>query len=306
MKDKSIFSKINMRYFNKISHGGSNEIQTTNTPIWSQVIESILIVLIFSMVMQFLEFNFKELKKYQHMAVDIYPLTYNKAQVFLQDPSSCFPILEHSKNERNGAEYSYSCFINIGSDYVNTCKVDGGPTFQHIFHKGSPTIYPLMAPGVFIKSNDNVLRVYHNSTTKWNNFIDIANIPVNKWVHLVIILRGNFLEVYINANLAARMKFDGVPKPNFSNLYLLNDTVSQNNSTDKDVSQVFASVSAMKGYVSRLKYFAFALHFQQIEKLLREGPNKIVFENKGQKMDEYANLTDDWYTSNDHHGLGPQ
>ncbi len=306
MKDKSIFSKINRRYFNKISHGGSNELETTDTPIWSQIVESILIVLIFSMVMQFLEFNFKELKKYQHMAVDVYPLTYNKAQVFLQDPKSCFPILEPSKNERNGSEYSYSCYINIGSEYLNTCNTDGNTTLQHIFHKGSPTIYPLMAPGVFVLSNTNVLRVYQNSTTKWDNYVDISNIPINKWVHLVVILRGPFLEVYINANLATRMRINGVPKMNYSNLYLLNDTVSQNNSTDKEASEVFASMSAMKGYVSRLKYFAFALHFQQIEKLLREGPNKIIFENKGQKMDEYANLTDDWYTSNNHSGLGPQ
>jgi hypothetical protein len=33
----------------------------------------------------------------------------------------------------------------------------------------------------------------------------------------------------------------------------------------------------MNGYASRIKYYAFALSFSQIDKLLREGPNPTMF-----------------------------
>ena len=38
----------------------------------------------------------------------------------------------------------------------------------------------------------------------------------------------------------------------------------------------------MNGYISRIKYFAFALSFSQIDKLLKEGPNKNRFRPSGQ------------------------
>ena len=105
MKEKSIIASVNLRNlrksFERAMKGGSN-IQGP-TPIWIQLIEAIVIVFVLSVTMQLLESNFQILKEYQHMAVDVYPLTYNTAQIFTQDPSSCFPILEPSKDERNGS-----------------------------------------------------------------------------------------------------------------------------------------------------------------------------------------------------------
>ena len=36
-------------------------------------------------------------------------------------------------------------------------------------------------------------------------------------------------------------------------------------------------IGRMNGYASRVKYFAFALSYSQIDKLLREGPNPTMF-----------------------------
>jgi hypothetical protein len=334
--------------------GGANSItpgEGSNVTIGSQLIETFVIVLVFSVTMQLLEYNFNQLKKYQQMAVDVYPLTYNSSQRFVQDPSSCFPILEPSKDERHGAEYSYSAYINVSSDnFTGEQNV-----FRHVFHKGSPSIYPLMAPGVFFKTDTNVLRVYQNSTLNWNRYVDIPNIPLNKWFHLVVMLKGNALDVYINGNLANRYKFTDIPKLNYSDFFLLNGStvgVSENGScseplntgsepvmnivrdeyniTDQGVITNIKGlkvVGAMRGFVSRVKYFAFALNYTQIDKLLREGPNKKIYMKKGSR-DDTANIdmgwdntcvnsmqvsqslpyyqTDDWWTSNSHQGLGPQ
>ena len=310
MREKSIIASVNLRNlrksFERAMKGGSN-IQGP-TPIWLQVVEAIVIVFVVSVTMQLLESNFQILKKYQHMAVDVYPLTYNTTQVFTQDPSTCFPILEPSNDERNGSEYSYSSFIYISPEVPNICKNPDKPIFQHIFHKGSASIYPLMAPGVFVKPDGNTLRIYHNSTKKWDNYIDVPNIPVNKWVHLVVTLKGNFLDIYINGNLANRMKFNDVPKLNYSDLYLLKGFRTEE--TSGQANSIVNSL-ALNGYVSRLKYFAYALSFTQIDELLRMGPNKISFKKKGSELDQASFeiglfQTDDWITSNDHSGLGPQ
>jgi len=336
--------------------GGANSIapgEGSNVTIGSQLIETFVIVLVFSLTMQLLESNFNQLKKYQQMAVEVYPLTYNSSQRFVQNPSSCFPILEPSKDERNGAEYSYSCFINVSSDnFTGEQNV-----FRHVFHKGSPSIYPLMSPGVFFKADTNVLRVYQNSTLNWNRYVDVPNIPLNKWFHLVVMLKGNALDVYINGNLANRFKFTDVPKLNFSDFFLLSgstvgvsesgscsvgknesggpsfaiNTTTTNTSADQGVktgTNALKVVGAMRGYVSRVKYYAFALNYTQIDKLLREGPNKKVYVKKKEPVDDNAMLdmtwsasmpnalqfsqnlpfyqTDDWWTSDSHQGLGPQ
>jgi hypothetical protein len=325
--------------------GGANYFSPNtpgNVPLGMQLVETFVIVIVFSIVMQVLEANYNELKKYNSLAVDIYPLTYNSSQTFIQDPSSCYPILEPSMNERNGSEYSYSAFINVGQD--NFTNQDG---FRHIFHKGSPTIYPLMAPGVFFSANSNTLRIYQNTTLEWSNYVDIPNIPLNKWFHLVVMLKGGALDVFINGNLANRLKLPSVAKLNYGNFFLLNGskvneglTCSTDLSGNMDASvtttykddsvrtvginenKQISIIGAMRGYVSRVKYFAFALSYAQIDKLLRDGPSKQIYSSskdpvlndssfkvlnvkaKPQILPFYQ--TDDWWTSDVHSGLGPQ
>jgi len=94
-------------------------------------------------------------------------------------------------------------------------------TFKHVFHKGSKGVFPLMAPGVFFKSDTNTLRVYMNSSMNWNNYVDIANIPLKKWFHLVVMVKGKALDVYINGNLANRHKFTDIPKLNYGGFYVM-------------------------------------------------------------------------------------
>lgn len=365
-----------------------------NVPVGQQLIETFVITLVFSISMQILESSFQQLKRYQKMAVDMFPLTYDSPQTYPQDPGSGYEILEPSKDERNGTEFSYSCFISVQPDNFTGER----NTFKHVFHKGSKGVFPLMAPGVFFKSDTNTLRVYMNSSMNWNNFVDIANIPLKKWFHLVVMVKGKALDVYINGNLANRFKFTDLPKLNYGGFYVMlpkivntktiegtcqdiqleqqerkaaadvadaaykaamnkslqgsaetgamigavtavgnelnkdsNDGTNPNlvdlfsdalggavagavsgvgqnirdkintgradlqanfNSNKKitgvtsitvteeerDLGNIPISVNGrMNGYISRIKYFAFALSYSQIDKLVKEGPNKTMF-----------------------------
>jgi hypothetical protein len=347
----------------RVMRGGANAVATpASMPIGQQLIETFVKTLIFSVVMQLLETNFAQLKRYQAMAVDMFPLTYDSPQTWPQDPDSGFAILEPSQDERNGMEFSYSLFLSVQPETFTGEK----GAFKHVFSKGSVNVFPLMAPAVFFKADSNTLRVYMNSALAWNNYIDVNNIPMKKWFHLVVMIKGRALDVYINGNLANRHKFKDIPKLNYGAFYLFlpmnvntssvkasqcadgatqSSTANTTTEKEKDLTGVpIAITGRMSGFASRIKYFAFALTYTQIDKLLKEGPNKDRFRpasvppttveqnvavgyntttNSGpvyvpnssafdQNLPGYQ--TDAWWTSggspgqgyNDHPGLGPQ
>ena len=341
---------------NSMMPGGLPGAPLANVPMGRQLIETFVITLVFSVSMQILESSFSQLKRYQSMAVDMYPLTYDSPQTFIQSPDSGFPILEASKDERNGTEFSYSCFLSVQPETFTGEK----GALKHVFHKGSNAVFPLMAPAVFFKADSNTMRVYMNTTMNWNNYIDIPNIPLKKWFHLVIMVKGRSLDVYINGNLANRLTFSDIPKLNYGSFYLflpknvntdnlqaslcttnsmasnVNVSASITTETEKDVGGAPITIAGrMNGFASRIKYYAFALSYAQIDKLLKEGPNPTMFRPSGPSISIMPHIavgwdlnfnsgpayvpnsnqfdknlpgyqTDSWWTSDDHSGTGPE
>ena len=277
-----------------------------------QIIETIVKTIIFSLSMQMIEYTFTSINRFNGMVVNMFPLAYDSPQTYKQDPNSNYEILQPSRDERNGTEFSYSSFISVQPETF-TGEVN---SFKHVFHKGSANVFPLMAPGVFFKADTNTLRVYMNSSLRWNNFVDIPNIPMKKWFHLVVMVKGKVFEVYINGNLASQYKLEDVPKLNYGDFYLLlprslnldhlpkkdkctpevkevklEEVSILDGGTEKkltpgqkiaqdmiDLSHIPLPISGrMNGLVSKVKYFAFALSYSQIDKLLREGPSSTIF-----------------------------
>ena len=321
-----------------------------SVPVGKQLIETLVYTVIFSITMQLVESSFGALKKYQQMAIDLFPATYDSPQTYPQDPSSGYELILPSRDERNGTEYSYACFISVQQDTFT----GEANTFKHVFSKGSKGIYPLMSPGVFFMADKNTLRVYQNTQMKWNNYVDVENFPIKKWVHLVVMVKGKALDVYINGNLANRRTFVDLPKLNYGGFYMflpkivnvktiegtcsdieaankanqaaiaaktaeIGNTVNNvlsgdlasnilsgnaysqlksaaksavstaqnaasgsikglttvdSTQTEMDLSSLPITINGrMNGFISRMKYFAFALTYSQIDKLIREGPN---------------------------------
>jgi hypothetical protein len=184
--------------------------------------------------------------------------------------------LRPSDNERTGVEYTYACFLNINSSAFKQTR----DSMHHIFHRGYETPFPLMSPGVFIFDHKNTLRVYQNTSKKWNNYVDIDNIPVGKWFHLVVMARKNGLEVYINGNLASKMNFknDAIYQ-NYQDLYLFQQkTVGPWDSKDLASIGTEEKFHVLNGSVdnsamSRFVYFNYALSYTEIQDLLNQGPN---------------------------------
>jgi hypothetical protein len=273
----------------------------SGTGIPAQIITGLVISIVLYIVLLSMELVYKSFRQIAGTRVEILPLTVNsldKPRNFDQNPSIKNSILlPLSDNERTGAEFSYSFFLWIDpSSFTTNNPTDG---LLHIFHKGNPLPFPLLGPGVFLHSTTNTMRVYMNSSKTWNNYIDIENIPVKKWVHIVIMARNNAIEVYINGNIAKQLSIsDGVLYQNFGNLYLFNPrTLTLNSSTTPSLnSETTLNIyGTYSGNFSNLLYFSYALSYTEIQSMLQMGASKKT-ENKSEDSPPY--LEDSWWVNN--------
>ncbi len=267
----------------------------TGTGIVPQVLLAIVLATVLYIVLMSLEALYKSFVGVAGTRVDLMPFTVSaedKPREFEQNPKARnAKLLPLSDNERTGVEFSYSFYF-----WVNPQSFRQEEGLLHVMHKGNPTPYPLMAPGVFMKSNTNTLRVYMNSSKTWNNYIDVENIPVKKWVHIAIVARNNTVEVYINGNLTKKLNLDGgVLYQNFGNLYLFSQRPCMINATTVPSlkNEMFQIYGTYSGKVSNLFYFSYALTYTEIQALVNQG-----FSTKTEDMSQDAPpyLEDQWWT----------
>jgi len=237
-----------------------------------------------------------EITRFDRQTAVLFKDTTPTQQTIVQEPDSGSALIYNSMNEVNGMEFSYSMYVYINPEtfeLAGAAPIAGAPRLKHIFHKGNKDPFPLLAPGLFVESNKNTLRLYMNSMTRWDNYVTIPNIPVGKWFHLVITLKGKYLDVYVNGNVTVRHVFDVVPKLNYGNVYVMSPTRFPADGTAAP--DGFKVDGAMKGMVSRLKYYAFALNYSQIDTLYREGPSKVIVSQSYTEVPPY--FRDDWWVT---------
>jgi hypothetical protein len=210
-------------------------------------------------------------------------------------------LIYNSENEVNGMEFSYSMYLFISPETFEetsseSCGTTAGSSkLKHIMHKGSKDGFPLMAPGLFVHGDKNTLRIYMNSSTKWDNYVEVPNVPVGKWFHIVVVMKGKYLDVFVNGNVTVRHEFPSVPKLNYGSIYVMTPVKFPKSTSDSVDVGDFKLDSAAKGMVSRLKYYAYALNYSQIDGLLREGPSKNIVSNSYSETPPYFH--DDWWVN---------
>lgn len=186
--------------------------------------------------------------------------------VIPQDPSSkgAIPIMR-SKNQSDGLVFTWSVWI-----YINDLQYKQGQ-YRHVFHKGNDDInttsaplgmnQPNNAPGLYIAPESNALVVVMNTFEKINEEIVVGDIPLNKWINVIIrVDEQQQLDVYINGSLIKRHILESVPKQNYDDVY-----VSMN--------------GGFSGYTSSLRYFDTAIGTNQIQAIAEKGPNTNLIGN---------------------------
>jgi len=240
--------------------------------------------------------------------VELFPNTYmSGAKMFtaIQNPMNpAAKTIYFSDNQRSGVEFSYAMFINIKSDTFSK----GEHKLYHILHKGYGQVYPLLGPGIFCWGDTNKIRVFMNCFDTWDNYADIENIPVDKWFHLTVSCKGNTLYLYINGNLKKKMPLAGNTPPyqNYGNVYAfsnrritLNKTITT--SLEKDLDFIGAQPAsslefdgAIKGMISRVYYFGYALTYTEIQYLINMQPSTQM---DGPDMSLVPYLSDTWWAN---------
>ena len=81
-----------------------------------------------------------------------------------------------------------------------------------------------------------------------NKEIEVPNIPINKWVNVIIRCHTTTLDVYINGTLARSIELSGVPKQNYGDVY-----VAMNGGFDGYISNLWYTISWERGSHKCLK-----------------------------------------------------
>ena len=202
--------------------------------------------------------------------------------VYPQDPSNNSAVtIYRSVNARDGLEFTWSCWI-----FINNLQSNAG-VYKHIFSKGNSNlaenglISPNNAPGLYIAPNTNTLVVLMNTFNVINEEIMIPDIPLNKWVNVIIKCQNTTLDVYINGTIARSVNLIGVPKQNYGDVYV-------------------AMNGGFNGYISNLWYYDYALGTAAIQNLVTNGPNTKMIGSNGMnnKMFDYLALRWFFYGTN--------
>jgi hypothetical protein len=286
-------------------------IQTTLgiTGALAEILLGLCLILILYIVFSVSEFIYNNVATMWRDRVELFPDTYpsgGKMYTAIQNPSNKdAKTIWFSDNQRSGVEFSFSLFINIASDTFSR----GDHKLYHILHKGYSNPYPLLGPGIFCWGDTNKVRVYMNCYDTWDNFVDVENIPVNKWFHMTVSCKGNTLYVYINGNLKKKMVLTNNTPPyqNFGNVYAFNPrtislTKSITLSLEKDPefvhlqgNNVLSFDGSAKGMISRVYYFGYALTYTEIQALMNMGPSPNI---QGGGVEVNAQLSDTWWANN--------
>ena len=256
--------------------GHSNSSPSDNS-VGSQAISSILLLLITSAVILFVQYLYYIFTSKSSNFISLLDETISAdtgMKVIPQNPNIAESIpIGLSVNERTGIEFAYSFYL-----FVNPSTFSGEYVLKSIFHKGYTKLWPLMGPGVFMLGNANTMRVIMNTQTSPYTYVDITNIPVQKWVHVVLNCYKSGLDIYINGNLATRLSLKGtMPYQNFQDIVVFSQSIrTYNKSSINSLTENVRFNGAISGQVSAFKYARYALSINEINALMNEGPSKKV------------------------------
>lgn len=186
-----------------------------------------------------------------------------KSLTIQQNPrmAGSMPIMR-SDNEDGGIEFTYSTWLMVEDDNFHS---EASNRYKHIFHKGSEKIntvdsamigmaYPNNSPGVYLAKDKNELVVVMNTFNEIKEEVRVPDLPIHKWINLIVRLENRNLDVYINGSIVARHQLSSVPKQNYGNVY-----VNQN--------------GGFSGLISSLRYYNRSITTTEIQDIVSAGPN---------------------------------
>ena len=199
------------------------------------------------------------------------------------------PILR-SVNENQGMEFTWSTWV-----FVDNATSGNNNNPKRIFSKGGDSEtgepFAMNSPGLYLydgtTSNTNALTV---AMTTFDDTgaaelsgqikkIIIKNIPIQKWVNIIIRVQNRTIDIYVNGVLSTRDNLTQVIKQNYGDIFVGDNT------------------NGMNGFISSLRYFDHGIGNMKIEEIIQQGPNlKAIGGQNQETMPPY--LATRWYLDN--------
>lgn len=196
-----------------------------------------------------------------------------------------------SVNQSDGLEFTWSVWIFLNGNHMPV------NTFNHIFHKGSDdTTYdpsynrfmngntsrgiakPNNGPGLYLGPTNNELTILMNTfSTDPNSLfetINIKDVPVKKWVNIIIMADKNILTIFLNGTAVSNRHCGAVLRQNYDNVY-----IGLNGGFD--------------GYISNLWYWNRKLNATTIDDIIKKGPDMTLDDSMDRTKPSY--LSDKWF-----------
>jgi hypothetical protein len=230
------------------------------------------------------------------------------------------PIMR-SNNQQTGLEFTWCCWLNLkpvmpttGSDLFQTVFVKGsGFNSDASGNIGVNGVSTTNCPGVYVYNNNKTTATAGYNNVDLSNvttnliaimidtvttpvsgnpdsnlnavpqIIDISNIPINKWFHLVVRCQNKNIDIYVNGTIYQRKVLAQPPRQNSDSIH-----VCDNKPTG--------------GSISDLRYFSYALSVVDINGIVNAGPNTNLYTgyanssaNGGGKFTSASYLSNGWY-----------
>lgn len=269
----------------KITSISFKDFVSSNSLI-SKVAFTLLVMFIFFLLLKFsITFIPKLFKESNSPFIFNGTIEGSHSVVIPQDPKhdNAIPILR-SVNEKNGIEFSWSLWMFLDDNAVSSEN-----TNIHIFHKGdshkiaSGDLHKIAAPGLYLDGqNNNLLVTMNTHNTSDLEKIPIFGVPMNKWVNVIIRVKNRRVDVYINGTIKRSVELDGVPKQNYGEIFIAQNT----------------SPSLQGSKLSNLRYHDHALNVSDIQKLVQRGPNRKLVTSSAMTDNSSSYLAFDWYYNN--------
>jgi len=207
-----------------------------------------------------------------------------------QDPKLVDSVLiKRSNNEKDGLEFTWSTWI-----YIKELPPSGSDkTHYHIFNKGNDEFNEEgiatinNCPGLYLLMKDSnkstaVLELIINvvDINNKDEKMTIEDIPIRKWVNVIIRCKNTMIDVYINGTITKRLNLNGAPIQNYNDVHVCKN-------------------DGFKGNISNLMYYNKAIDIFTINQIVSSGPDIMpsVISNAGTLPNNYNFLSNLWYSN---------
>jgi hypothetical protein len=227
-----------------------NVAETGGESIWMLVIKVVIMVIILIAIYYIGSYL---ITRYLNTSLNTpYLLNTTKngknALVVSQDPNSINYIPIKKSEGQDGIQFTYGFWFLIESmDYKKG-------EWKHMFHKGNSSSYPNRAPGVWIHPDRNSIRIYMNTMDNILEYVDVDNLPIRKWVYMNVVLNNRNLDIYVNGYVKVRKELSSLPKQNDDDFWV-------------------SMYGGFEGYLSNIRYYAYAVNFNEIYNNIKNGPS---------------------------------